>query len=88
MYATQYAGKYGPWLTHCSGCLSAFEKFKFIDNLSVVEVINLISIGLASYNCRNHVPSDVATSISSLTRSTSSRKGILTEFQIGLRARK
>ena len=38
------------------------EKFKFIDDLSVVEVINLISIGLASYNCRNHVPSDVATS--------------------------
>ena len=26
------------------------EKFKFIDDLSVVEVINLISIGLACYN--------------------------------------
>ena len=36
------------------------EKLKFIDDLSVVEVINLISIGLASYNCCNHVPSNVA----------------------------
>ena len=37
------------------------EKFKFIDDLSIIEVINLISIGLASYNCHNHVPSDIAT---------------------------
>lgn len=35
------------------------EKFKFIDDLSVLEIINLISIGLASYNCHNHVPSDI-----------------------------
>ena len=37
------------------------DKFKFIDDLSIIEVINLISIGLASYNCHNHVPSDIAT---------------------------
>ena len=37
------------------------ERFKFIDDLSILEVINLISIGLASYNCQNHVPSDIAT---------------------------
>ena len=35
------------------------EKFKFIDDLSVLEIINLISIGLASYNCHQHVPSDI-----------------------------
>ena len=35
------------------------EKYKFIDDLSILEIINLISIGLSSYNCRNHVPSDV-----------------------------
>jgi hypothetical protein len=35
------------------------EKFKFIDDLSVLKVVNLISIGLASYNCRSHVPSDI-----------------------------
>ena len=34
---------------------------KFIDDLSVLEIMNLVSIGLASYNCWNHVPSDIAT---------------------------
>ena len=36
------------------------EKFKFIDDLSTLELINLLSIGLASYNYHSHVPSDVA----------------------------
>ena len=35
------------------------EKFKFIDDLSILEILNLLSIGLASYNYHNHVPSDV-----------------------------
>ena len=35
------------------------EKFKFIDDLSILEILNLISIGLASYNFREHVPSDI-----------------------------
>ena len=35
------------------------DKFKWIDDLEMLEIINLISIGLASYNFRNHVASDV-----------------------------
>ena len=35
------------------------EKFKFIDDLSILEIINLISIGLASYNFHGHVASDI-----------------------------
>ena len=35
------------------------EKFKFIDDLSILEIINLISIGLASYNFNRHVASDI-----------------------------
>ena len=35
------------------------DRFKFIDDLSVLEMINLISIGLSSYNCKLHVPSDI-----------------------------
>ena len=34
-------------------------KFKFIDDLSILEIINLLSIGLATYNYKQHVPSDV-----------------------------
>ena len=36
------------------------DRFKFIDDLSVLEIINLISIGLSSYNYKLHVPSDIS----------------------------
>ena len=39
--------------------LNQDEKFKFIDDLSILEILNLLSIGLACYNCYNHIPSDV-----------------------------
>ena len=51
------------------------EKFKFIDDLSILELINLISIGLASYNCKNHVPSDIATDNSYLDASDFKSQG-------------
>ena len=35
------------------------EKFKFIDDLSLLEVLNLINIGLSSYNFHQHVASDI-----------------------------
>ena len=35
------------------------HKFKFIDDLSILEILNLLSIGLASYNYKFHVPSNV-----------------------------
>ena len=35
------------------------EKYKFIDDLSILEVLNLLSIGLSSYNFHNHVASDI-----------------------------
>ena len=35
------------------------DRYKFIDDLSTLEIINLISVGLASYNCKLHVPSDI-----------------------------
>ena len=36
------------------------DKFKWIDDLSMLELINLLTIGLSSYNFKNHVASDVA----------------------------
>ena len=38
------------------------KKFKFIDDLSILEIINLLSIGIASFNFKNHVASDIQTS--------------------------
>ena len=40
-------------------CISEDERFKFVDDLSFLEIINLLSVGIASYNLRAHVPSDV-----------------------------
>ena len=37
------------------------KKFKFIDDLSILEMINIMSIGIASYNFRMHVASDIPT---------------------------
>ena len=34
-------------------------KFKFIDNLSFLEILNLISQGLCSFNVKSHVASNV-----------------------------
>ena len=36
-------------------------KFKFIDDLSFLEIIYLVNVGIASYNIYAHVPSDVPT---------------------------
>ena len=39
--------------------LSDDEKFKYIDDLSMIEIVNLISIGIASYNFKAHVAADI-----------------------------
>ena len=40
-------------------CVSEEDRFKFIDDLSVLEIINLITIGLSSFNIKGQVPSDI-----------------------------
>ena len=42
-------------------CISESERFKFVDDLSFLEIIQLLSAGLASYNIKAHVPLDVPT---------------------------
>ena len=39
--------------------LSDDDKYKFVDDLSVLDIINLLSVGLSSYNFKHHVASDV-----------------------------
>ena len=39
--------------------VSLNEKFKFIDDLSILETINLLTVGITSYNIKCHVPSDI-----------------------------
>ena len=37
------------------------ERFKFVDDLTFLEIIPLLSVGLATYNVRAHIPSDIPT---------------------------
>ena len=39
--------------------LSADEKYKYIDDLSILELVNLILHGISSYNPKQQVPSDI-----------------------------
>ena len=35
------------------------ERYKFVDDMSIIEVINLITTGISSYNFKHHIASDV-----------------------------
>ena len=39
--------------------LRSDRKFKFIDDLSILEMINILSIGISSYDFKHHVASDI-----------------------------
>ena len=40
-------------------CVDKNDRYIFIDDLSILEVINLLSIGISSYNIKNHISSDI-----------------------------
>ena len=43
----------------CADFITNEEKYRFIDDLSIIEIINLISVGISSYNSKVQVPSDI-----------------------------
>ena len=40
--------------------VSESERFKFLDDLSILEIVNLLTVGLTSFNLKVQVPSDIA----------------------------
>ena len=40
-------------------CVPIQDRFKFVDDLSVLETVNLINIGIASMNTKQQVPNDL-----------------------------
>ena len=40
-------------------CIPEEDHFKFVDDLSTLEVINLIAVGLSSLLMKDHIPSDI-----------------------------
>jgi hypothetical protein len=41
--------------------VSPEDRFKFVDDLTLLEIINLLSIQISSYDLYSHVPSDIPT---------------------------
>ena len=42
-----------------ANCIPVEDRFKFVDDLTVLEIINLLTVGLSCFNFKNQVPSDV-----------------------------
>ena len=42
-------------------CVPPEDRFKFVYDLTTLEILNLLMIGLSSYNVKMHVPSNIAT---------------------------
>ena len=40
--------------------VSESDRFKFLDDLSILEIINLLTIGISSFNTKQQVPNDIA----------------------------
>ena len=40
-------------------CVPEQDRFKFVDDLSIIEVINLLTVGLSSFYKKDNVPSDI-----------------------------
>ena len=44
-----------------ANCVSEKERFKFVDDLTFLEVIYLLNVGMATYNVKQHIPSNIPT---------------------------
>jgi hypothetical protein len=42
-----------------SDCVNEEDRFKFVDDLTILEIVNLLTIGIASFNIKAQVPSDI-----------------------------
>ena len=45
-----------------ANCVDKESRYKFVDDLTALEKLNLLTIGLASFNIKNQVPNDIHTS--------------------------
>ena len=46
---------------HNADCIPEEDRFKFVDDLSFLEIVNLVNIGISSHNTRQQVPNDLPT---------------------------
>ena len=46
---------------NCADVVAESERFRFLDDLSILEIVNLLTVGLTSFNLKQQVPNDIAT---------------------------
>ena len=46
---------------NCADVVNESERFRFLDDLSILEIVNLLTVGLSSFNLKQQVPNDIAT---------------------------
>ena len=46
---------------NCSDIVNVKERFRFLDDLSILENLNLLAVGLTSFNLKLQIPNDIAT---------------------------
>ena len=44
---------------NCADIVSESERFRFLDDLSILEIVNLLTIGIASFNVKHQVPNNL-----------------------------
>ena len=44
-----------------SDCVDVKDRFKFVDDLTVLEIVNLLTVGITSFNIKQQVPTDIPT---------------------------
>ena len=44
---------------NCADIVSEEDRFRFVDDLSVLEIVDLLTVGITSYNINQHIPSEI-----------------------------
>ena len=48
-------------------CVNLEDRFKFIDDLTILEIVNLLTIGISCFNVKSQVPSDILTLLKAIS---------------------
>ena len=44
-----------------ANCVNVADRFKFVDDLSILEIVNLLTVGITSFNIKQQIPTDIPT---------------------------
>ena len=44
---------------NCADLVNEEDRFRFVDDLTVLEIVNLLTVGLTSYNLKQNIPTDI-----------------------------